>query len=61
MARGGQHESILTMTEAESVPDPGKPDEPDAVKSGTLDDSAIGALVLAVLAGLSLGIRGRKH
>lgn len=33
----------------------------DAVKNGTLDDSALGALVLAVLAGLFLGIRGRKH
>lgn len=33
----------------------------DAVKNGTLDDSAVGALVLAVLAGLFLGIRGRRH
>ena len=33
----------------------------EAVRNGTLDDSALGALVLAVLAGLFLGVRGRKH
>jgi hypothetical protein len=51
MARGRPHWHLKTAFPALA----------DAVKNGTLDDSALGALVLAVLAGLFLGIRGRKH